>query len=146
MSRFTAPTPTRGPAPSHSPPDVRYAPGIGLARALGWFGVGLGLAEMLAPRALADLSGVPYRGTIQAFGVREVVNGLGVLGSPRPVGWMWGRVAGDALDLAVAASALAKADGDDRGRVLGTLAALAGATALDVMCSLQLSAAASMEG
>ena len=47
MPRITAPTPTRGPAPSHSPPDMHYAPGIGLARALGWFSIGLGLAEIL---------------------------------------------------------------------------------------------------
>ena len=146
VTRFTEPTPTRGQAPSHSPPDTRYAPGITLARRLGWFSIGLGLAEVLAPRALADLSGVPCPGTIRAFGVREIVNGVGVLNSPRPVGWMWGRVGGDALDLMTAACALARADAGGRSRVLGTLAALAGVSALDILCSTQLSAAAALEG
>ena len=108
--------------------------------------IGLGLAEILRLRAMAEMSGVPYHGTIRAFGLREVLNGLGVLGSPRPSGWMWGRVGGDALDLATAAAALDRVNAAARGRVLCTLAALAGVTALDVMCSVQLSAAAALEG
>src|SRR5437764_2296926 len=95
LTRIQTPTPTRGPAPSHSPPDTRYAPGISLARALGWFSIGLGLAEVLAPRDMAGLTGVRHPALLQAFGVREIVSGLGILSSSRPTGWMWGRVAGD---------------------------------------------------
>lgn len=32
-----------------------------LARGLGWFSIGLGLSEMLAPRQLSRAIGVPYR-------------------------------------------------------------------------------------
>ena len=53
IPRRTAPKPTHGGAPSHGPPDTRYVPGNSLARFLGYFSIGLGLAEILAPRALA---------------------------------------------------------------------------------------------
>ena len=99
MSRITEPTPTRGPGPSHSPPDMRYAPGIGLARALGWFSIGLGAAELLAPRLMGELTGVRSATLIQAYGLREILTGVGILGSERPAGWMWGRVVGESDEL-----------------------------------------------
>src|SRR5947209_15728050 len=110
MSRIMEPTPTRGPAPSHSPPDMHYAPGLGLARGLGWFSIGLGLAEALAPRAMGDLTGVRNAGLVQAYGLREIATGIGILSSARPAGWMWGRVAGDALDIATLLAASAGGD------------------------------------
>src|SRR3954471_18313965 len=97
ITRLTEPAPTRGPAPSHSPPDTRYAPGIGLARFLGWFSIGLGMAELLAPREMARLGGVRQEGLLQAYGLREIATGIGILSSPQPAGWLWARVAGDAL-------------------------------------------------
>src|SRR5437764_14781018 len=100
LTRIQTPTPTRGPAPSHSPPDTRYAPGISLARGLGWFSIGLGLAEVLYPRAMGELTGVRHTGLMQAFGLREIACGVGILSSTRPTGCLWARVAGAALDLA----------------------------------------------
>ncbi len=138
--RITEPTPTRGQAPSHSPPDTRYAPGYRLARGLGWFSFGLGLAEVLMPDAIADLSGV------RMPGLREIACGVGILASDRPAGWLWGRVAGDALDLAAAGAAWAEADGERRERACVTAVALAGVAALDLICAGQLSAAAALEG
>lgn len=146
MTRILAPTPTRGPAPSHSPPDVRYAPGIELARALGWFSIGLGMAEMLAPRRMADLTGVRHPGLLQAFGAREIASGIAILGCSRPVGALWSRVAGDAMDVAILVTALAGSEGEERRRALIALAAVTGVTVLDVVCSLQLTTAASLEG
>ena len=145
LTRITAPRPTRGGAPSHAPPDTLYSPGLGLARALGWFSLGLGLAEALAPRAVADLTGVPHPRLLQAYGLREIACGVGILNSPRPAGWLWGRVAGDALDLGTLGAALSEADGN-RGRVLAAAAAVAGVTLLDLICAGQLSAAAALEG
>jgi hypothetical protein len=132
--------PTRGPAPSHSPPDTYYAPGGTLARGLAWFSIGLGLAEMFAPDAVADLSGVHRPGLIRGYGLRELACGIGILYSNRPTAWMWGRVAGDVLDLATVAGA------DDAGRGQVAALALLGVTALDVISALELSAAASLEG
>lgn len=146
-SRLTAPRPTRGPAPSHSPPDTRYAPGIGTARFLGWFGIGLGLVEVLAPRAFARTIGSKQpTALIQAFGVREIVSGLGILASPQPAGWVWSRAAGDALDLAALGADLAHATPSDRQRVLTAIAAVAGVTLMDVAVAAGLSTAAAGEG
>jgi hypothetical protein len=71
------------------------------ARALGWFSIGLGLAELLMPRTLSRAIGVEGReGLLRAYGLREIVTGIGILSSSDPAPWVWGRVAGDALDLA----------------------------------------------
>ncbi len=146
ITRIQAPTPTAGPSPSHAPPDTRYAPGISLARGLGWFGIGLGMAGLLAPRAMASLTGVRHPALIQAHGLREIITSVGILISPRPVAGCWSRVAGDVLDVATLGAALATADGEDRKRALVSLLSVAGVTALDVLSSMQLTTAAALEG
>jgi hypothetical protein len=71
------------------------------ARALGWFSVGVGLAELLAPKLVARLIGLPGReGVLQAYGLREIITGIGILSSVRPASWVRFRLAGDALDVA----------------------------------------------
>jgi len=145
QTRLTAPAPTRGPAPSHSPPDTRYAPGINLARSLGYFSIGLGLAELLAPRFMENLTGVRQPGLIQVYGVREIVCGLGILSSAQPAGWLWARVAGDILDLATLAAPMAQG-GEAATRAGAAGAAVAGVTLMDVACATGLTGAAAMEG
>ncbi len=146
MSRILTPTPTQGRAPSHAPPDMQYAPGAGLANFLGWFGIGLGLAELAAPQQFAKAIGAPERPVLTALmGVREIVNGIGVLATGRPTGWMWGRVAGDALDLALLGSAFVSPEAN-RARVATAVVAVAGVAILDAVCSAQLTAAAALEG
>jgi hypothetical protein len=142
-TRFTVPTPTRGNSPSHSPPDTMYVPGDRLVRGLGWFSIGLGLAEVLAPGAVARLTGVRNKGLLQMYGLREIAAGIGILSSPRPTGWLWARVAGDALDLATLGAGSDSRQGGSPG--LAALA-VAGVTALDVLCAAQLSAAEALEG
>jgi len=147
MTRYTEPTPTRGPGPSHSPPDTMYAPGHTLARGLGWFSIGLGLAEMLAPNTMSELTGVRSEPLLQAYGAREVACGVGILTSKRPnPNWLWARVAGDVLDLATLGVAMGDSDPDRRDKALCSAAAVAGVTALDVMAAVQLTAAAKLEG
>jgi hypothetical protein len=111
--------------------------GLALAEGLGWFSVGLGLAELLAPRALAAWLGMEERaGLIRAYGARELATGAAILlsrgGDPTP--WIWARVAGDGLDLATLAAGLA-GDNPRRGNVGVALAAVGGVTALDVACT-----------
>lgn len=48
---------------------------------------------------------------IRAYGVREIAKGVGILTSPNPTPWLWGRVAGDALDLATLAAPTPTAHG-----------------------------------
>jgi uncharacterized membrane protein len=110
-----------------------------LAQALAWFSIGLGLAEAIAPRRLARLIGLNGDHTvlIRAMGLREITSGIGILAQPRSAGWVWSRVAGDALDISLLGSALASED-TDRGRLAAATAAVAGVTALDYYCAQQL--------
>src|SRR5436190_8027624 len=94
------------------------------ARALAWFSVGLGLAQIVVPRLIARLAGVPLpRAVTVACGVRELVCGIGLLTRAHPRPWMQARVAGDALDLAVFGTALL-VPGTDRRRVAAATAAV----------------------
>src|SRR5262245_57047783 len=70
--------------------------GLG-SNALGLFSVGLGLAEFLAPDAVADCTGAVgiEPSLVKAYGLREIATGIGLLSSRRPAPWLWGRVAGD---------------------------------------------------
>jgi hypothetical protein len=118
---------------------------LSIARGLGWFSIGLGLAELVAPRTMADLTGVRSPGLLQLYGLREIACGLGILSSQRPTPWLWARVAGDALDLATLAGA-ALQGGEDTNRALGAGLAVAGVTLLDIANATQMSAAAALEG
>ncbi len=112
--------------------------GRNLAQGLGWFSIGLGVAELLAGERLARALGLEDRtGLIRAYGVREVATGVGILLADDPTPWIWGRVGGDALDLATLAGGL---DGDNprRANVGVAVAAVAGVTVLDLVCARQL--------
>jgi uncharacterized membrane protein len=112
-----------------------------LATALGWFSIGLGLAELTAPRKMARLIGAPDSGNVpslmRAYGMRELAAGVGILTQPRPAGWMWSRVAGDLMDLATLGSTMASSEAD-RARMSTATVAVLGVTALDVMCAQKL--------
>lgn len=104
---------------------------------LGWFSIGLGLAELLAPRRIADAHGVPEgKGIVQGFGAREIAAGIGILAAPANPAGLWARAAGDVLDIAAAGTAVAKARGTARKVAIGSLAFVAGALALDVLVAL----------
>jgi uncharacterized membrane protein len=110
-----------------------------LARFLGWFSIGLGLAQVVAPRAVARAIGVrEHRLLLRALGLRELASGAGILLQRRPAGWLWGRVAGDVMDLSLLAAASAS-DHTGRGRVAAATAAVTAVTALDVLGARRLS-------
>jgi hypothetical protein len=121
--------------------ERRIDDGESLANAIGWFSIGLGMAELVAPRRIARWLGMEEQSRLlQLYGAREVTKGVGILSRRRPLGWMWGRVAGDALDLATLATGLRR--GNRRRRnVLLAMGAVAGVTALDLLCVKQLSEA-----
>lgn len=119
--------------------ERRVDDGQTLANGLGWFSVGLGLYQVAAPRRLAGWLGMDDSARlIQAYGVREIVKGVGLLANRRPAGWMWGRVAGDVLDLATLAPGLDD-DNPRRGNVAVAVGAVAGVMMLDLLCARQLS-------
>ncbi|HEV7377021.1 MAG TPA: SRPBCC family protein [Pyrinomonadaceae bacterium] len=111
-----------------------------LARGLGWFSIGLGLAELLAPRAIAKISGVKGNtALIRLFGLREMASGIAIfMEGKKPAASVWSRVAGDALDLAALGKAFASPD-SSKGRVAFATANVLAVTALDVLCAQQLS-------
>ncbi|MFP2923965.1 hypothetical protein ACLESO_01865 [Pyxidicoccus sp. 3LG] len=110
-----------------------------LARGLGWFSIGLGLTELLAPRALARFLGVK-QGTrlLRAYGLREIAAGVGILllSPSRPTPWVWARVGGDLLDLATLGKALK--DSPKKGNVTFAIGNVVAATALDAYCARRL--------
>jgi hypothetical protein len=101
------------------------------ARALGWFSIALGLAELAMPRKMARVAGAPDLPLLtRACGLREIGTGIGILTAKDPSPWLWGRVAGDALDVATVGAGLFT-----RGRpvrTLTTVAMLAGIAYLDM--------------
>jgi hypothetical protein len=110
-----------------------------LAKGLGWFSIGLGLVEVCASRTLARVIGLGehHPALLPLLGLREIATGVGILATRRPTGWMWARVAGDAVDLTLLGTALA-ADDSETERVAAATAAVAGVTAADVFCAWQL--------
>ena len=111
-----------------------------LAKGLGWFSVGLGLAELLAPRAIANISGVSnkHTGLIRLYGLRELASGIAIFSQEKPTEAVWSRVAGDAIDL-ISLGVACTAPEAKRGRITFATANVAAVTALDVICAMQLS-------
>ena len=113
-----------------------------LARGLGWFSIGLGAAELLAPRTVAKIAGLDPENNsslIRLFGLRELTSGLAIfMQGDRPAEAVWSRVAGDALDLASLGMAFASPNSQKPKLGFATANVLA-VTALDVLCAQELS-------
>ena len=101
-------------------------------RALGWFSMGLGLTELLAPQVLTRWLGVEGKeGLVRAYGAREIASGIMCLSVNNDYG-AYSRVGGDLLDLASLASAY-RDDNPKKGNVGIALAAVAGITIIDAL-------------
>jgi hypothetical protein len=121
-----------------------------LSRGLGWFSIGLGLTELLAPRKLAQAIGVSenHDALIRMLGAREITSGLALLARPKPTTWMWSRVAGDIMDLSLLGAAVSNVESrplrvsgsrdSDRRRLTVAIAAVAGITLIDLLVSVRL--------
>jgi uncharacterized membrane protein len=135
----TTPAPTPPPEQGRSlgrPERARHSDA--LIRGLGWFSIALGVAEFVAPGAVAKLVGmrrVRNPTVIRLLGLREMAGGVGILTAHAPAPWLWARVAGDVMDLALLG--VARDDAVDRTRLIGSAVAVAGVTALDTYGSRQ---------
>jgi len=108
------------------------------ARALGWFSIGLGATELLAPGFIGRMIGIRGHETlIRSMGMREIAAGIAVLTEKTPTRSMMGRVAGDAMDLALLGAGL-NSDNAEKGKLGTAIGVVAGITALDVICAAQL--------
>ncbi len=129
---------TRGETPKGSS-DRPFAERF--ARGLGWFSVGLGAAQVAAPGALASAIGVKNdrgsRWTMRPLGLRELGSGLGILTQQSPIGFLWGRVAGDVVDLALLGVA-AKRKKVSGGRLAAATATVVGVTIVDTLTARRL--------
>jgi uncharacterized membrane protein len=123
--------------------DDRGTGGQTTADGLGYFSIALGLAELLAPDAMARLIGVTdpderNHKTMRVMGLREIAAGVAILASEQPAKAVWARVAGDTMDLALLGKTLSNAE-NNRGRTLFATANVAAVTALDVKTARLLS-------
>jgi hypothetical protein len=76
-----------------------------LARALGWFSIGLGVVELVAPGRIARTLGLEGRESlIRAYGARELASAIPTLSIDKPIG-LAARIAGDMLDLGTLSTA-----------------------------------------
>lgn len=108
------------------------------ARALGWFSIGLGAIEVVAPGWLQRQLGVKgHSGLTRFYGMRELLAGAGILGRANPAPWVWSRVAGDALDLLTLG--MGAAGSRRKGRMGLAIASVAAVTALDALVARRLS-------
>jgi uncharacterized membrane protein len=114
-----------------------------LAKGLGWFSIGLGLAELASPQSVAQLVGIEdgarTRALIRGYGARELANGVAILSQP-DAKWLWARVAGDVVDLSSLAAALQRDQVDGRKAAFG-LASVASVMVADIVAARRLGSA-----
>ncbi len=106
---------------------------------LGLFSIGLGLTQLIAPRKVSKAIGVKKNDKLmRAFGAREFSNGVGILTRKKTGAWLWGRVAGDVVDLACLGLAL-RSRRTDKAKLAVAAAAVAGVTAADIYAAQRTS-------
>jgi uncharacterized membrane protein len=113
-----------------------------LVRVLGWASAGTAVPLLLTPggfgRAIGIGDGPGQRAAAAAAGVRELASAAGLLRWPSPV-WLWARVGGDVMDLALLSRALKNPynyDEHDKRRIVVAMAAVAGLTGVDVYTAM----------
>jgi uncharacterized membrane protein len=112
------------------------------ALGLGWFSIGLGLAQLIAPRQVARLIGADEddattRTAMMAVGVRELTCGVGLLSEKRPAAWAWARVVGDVMDLALLGYSWQQ-HGASRDRMLSVGGSVLGCALVDAQTAVAL--------
>lgn len=107
-----------------------------LTRGLAAFSIGLGIAQLLAPRKLAELIGIndDHDDLMRMLGARELASGLGIM-QGKPGHFLAARVAGEFMDLGLLAAAL-RHPRNDRKKLMVAIGAVTAVTALDVVACL----------
>ncbi len=120
---------------------ARGVAGDRLVRAIGWASAGAAVPLLLTPggvdRAIGIGDGPPQRAATAAVGVRKLAAAAGLLRWPSPV-WLWARVGGDVMDLALLSRSLTSRknygnyDNYGKRRTAIVIAAVAGLLGADV--------------
>lgn len=122
--------------------EDRGTGGESLADFLGFFSIGLGLAQVLAPKGISKLCGIADADgnapLMRLMGLREISHGIAILSKQQPEKAVWSRVVGDTLDLAMLGKTFANPE-NNRAMTLFATANVLAVTALDVSCAKQLS-------
>jgi hypothetical protein len=101
-----------------------------MAQLLGWLSLALGMAELMAPRQIAQALGMQGKeNLIRAYGIREISAGMLTLSVDKHLG-LWSRELGDGMDIATLMMAL-RADNPKRRNVAAALGLVLGVTLLD---------------
>jgi uncharacterized membrane protein len=120
-----------GPAAGAVPPDR-------LGTALGVASLALA-APLLRPGSFAKAIGVDggtgARTAVALVGARELTAAAGLLASRRRAPWLWARVAGDVMDLALLGTALLGSSAKRRGRTAAATAAVGAIAAVDLLAA-----------
>ena len=105
-----------------------------LGKALGWFSLGLGLIELLAPLRITRALGMEgQESLVRAYGAREISSGMLALSTEKNLG-LWSRVGGDGIDIVTLLTAL-RDDNPKKQNVTTALALVAGITLLDIVAA-----------
>jgi uncharacterized membrane protein len=111
-----------------------------ISKGLGWASMALAAPLLSAPAAVARSIGVDddsrATGLVRMAGGREVAQALLLLLGPR--GLVWTRVAGDLMDMALLAGAVAARSGERQRRATAAFGTVLGLTALDVVAATQV--------
>jgi hypothetical protein len=105
-----------------------------LGKALGWFSLGLGLVELLAPHRITRTLGMEGReALVRAYGAREISSGILSLSTERSLG-LWSRVGGDGIDIATLMTGL-REDNPKKRNVETAILLVAGVSLLDLIAA-----------
>lgn len=109
-----------------------------LGKALGWFSLGLGAYELLAPHRITRALGMQgNEQLVRIYGAREITSGVLSLSTERSLG-LWSRVGGDVVDIATLLLA-PRGYRRERENAKAALALVAGVTLIDLMTARSLS-------
>jgi uncharacterized membrane protein len=120
-----------------------------LETGLGWYSLGLGLIQMLAPDAHNRLIGINrpgrkssrrHRATTRAIALQEISAGAGILTSRRPAGWLWARLGGDAVHLGLLVRAIRGRRDAARRRTVLAAGCVVGTGVIDTLAALRSTA------
>lgn len=109
-----------------------------LAKGLGWFSIGLGMTQLLAPRLLTRALGMTgSEGLVRCLGAREIASGVLTLSTEKRAG-VASRILGDGLNIVALVTALGPHN-RKRGNAAFAFALVAGVTLIDIAASKALS-------